>query len=58
MVTFELGNPNTIEGLIDRKFSSGRFVFRRDENNFKLFLGEYDSHPELVKALKILGSRY
>lgn len=54
MITFTLGNPQTIEELTQRTFVVGKFVFRRDNKKFRLFLGEFSSHPQLVEGLKIL----
>ncbi|MDO8563599.1 MAG: hypothetical protein Q7R87_01175 [Nanoarchaeota archaeon] len=54
MAEFKLGNIKTIEELTARAFAYGKFVFRRDESMFRLFIGEYKSHPDLVERLSLL----
>ena len=57
MVTFELGNPETIEQLARESDHTGKFLFRRDELRFRLFLGEFKSHPIMVKTLQLIKER-
>lgn len=54
MISFELGNARTIEELTLRDFVFGKFVFRRDHTRYRLFLGEYKSHPDLVRGLSLI----
>ncbi|MEI6850150.1 MAG: hypothetical protein WCK29_03855 [archaeon] len=54
MIIFELGNRETIEKLVKKNFVYGKFVFRRDDSLFKIYMGEYNSHPDLVRDLKLI----
>lgn len=53
-IKFELGNPKTVEAIIRKEIAHGKFVFRRDEDLFRLYLGEFNSHPDMVEALNLL----
>jgi len=54
VVKFYLGNPKTIEEITQKTFAFGKFLFRKDNNRFGLYLGEYNSHPAMVEGLKLL----
>lgn len=56
MAEFELGNEKTIEELTKRDYAYGRFLFRRDDFRFRLYLGEFNSHPDIVSRLELLKS--
>ncbi|MFT4344157.1 MAG: hypothetical protein ACMXYE_05430 [Candidatus Woesearchaeota archaeon] len=54
MISFELGNPQTIDELTQESFSLGKFVFKRSDSLFRLFMTDDSSHQNLIRNAGLL----